>query len=279
MLNLRKQTIDYVIGTLGHAYERTYGDLEPAYPNIIRWVGRLALENIANSDALYHNLEHTVLVTAVGQSIMEGKHLCEGGVTPREWLHYTVALLCHDIGYVRGVCRSDAGLTIVTGVDDATVTLAAGATDAALTPYHVDRSKLFVVERFGGEQIAEALDAALIGGCIELTRYPAPDTPAYRDTSGFPGLTRAADFIGQLGDPDYLRKAPALFHEFAEIGANARYGYTSPDDLRAMFPTFYWQAVSPFIQDALRYLRQTHEGKAWIASLNSLLYASEKRSE
>ena len=31
---------------------------------------------------------------------------------------------------------------------------------------------------------------------------------------------RAADLIGQLGDPHYLRKANALYHEFEEVGMN-----------------------------------------------------------
>lgn len=30
----------------------------------------MALENIANSDAFYHNVEHTILVTLVGQEIL-----------------------------------------------------------------------------------------------------------------------------------------------------------------------------------------------------------------
>jgi hypothetical protein len=30
-------------------------------------------------------------------------------------------------------------------------------------------------------------------------------------------LAKAADFIGQPGDPHYLRKANALYHEFEEI--------------------------------------------------------------
>ena len=63
MLNLRKLTIDYFVEQLKSAYRRTYGDMEPSYGNIIAWSGRLALENIANSDALYHNVEHTILVT------------------------------------------------------------------------------------------------------------------------------------------------------------------------------------------------------------------------
>src|SRR5215467_5800298 len=103
MLNLRKLTIDYFVEELTKAYRRTYSDMAPSFANI------------ANSDALYHDVEHTILVTLVGQAILEGKHLCEGGVTPRDWMHCTIALLCHDIGYVRGVCRRDADGVIATG--------------------------------------------------------------------------------------------------------------------------------------------------------------------
>ena len=35
------------------------------------------------------------------------KHMREGGVTPEDWLLYVISLLCHDIGFVRGVCRAD----------------------------------------------------------------------------------------------------------------------------------------------------------------------------
>src|SRR5262245_21185672 len=153
MLNLRKLTIDYFVEELTKTYRRNYNDMAPPFANDIAWSGRRALENIANSDALYHNVEHTILVTLAGQSILEGKHLCEGGVTPREWMHCTIALLCHDIGYVRGVCRRDTNGVYATGVGAETATLAPGGTDAALTPYHVDRSKQFVTERFGSDQL------------------------------------------------------------------------------------------------------------------------------
>ena len=277
MLNLRKLTIDYFVEQLTRAYRRTYGDMEPSYGNIIAWSGRLALENIANSDALYHNVEHTMLVTAVGQALLEGKHLCDGGVTPRDWLHVTIALLCHDIGYVRGVCRRDAGALVSTGVGEETVEIPEHGTDAALTPYHVDRSKQFVYERFGGELLErpKIVDPDVLAAYIEMTRFPAPQDERYQETRGYAGLVRASDYIGQLGDPDYLRKAPALFYEFEEIGANARHGYQSPSDLRTAFAGFYWSVVSPYIQDALRYLRQTQEGKEWIANLYSLVFAAE----
>jgi hypothetical protein len=58
------------------------------------------LENIGNSDALYHNVEHTILVTLVGQEILRGKHIREGSISCEDWMHTMISLLCHDIGYV-----------------------------------------------------------------------------------------------------------------------------------------------------------------------------------
>ena len=93
-----------------------------------------------------------MLVTLVGQEILRGKHAREGGVTARDWLQVVVALLCHDIGYVRGVCRADRGFRCDRG-DGSMVDLPEGSTDASLTPYHVDRGQRFVAERFAGESL------------------------------------------------------------------------------------------------------------------------------
>jgi hypothetical protein len=223
-------------------------------------------------------MEHTIMVTLAGMSIIEGKHLREGGVDPRDWMHYLIALLCHDIGYVKGVCRKDTKESFATGSGDETAALPPGGTDIVLTPYHVDRSKLFVRERFGSgliKNMEKSLDAELIASFIEMTRFPSPDTKFYKDTRGYGGLVRAADFIGQLGDPGQLRKAPALFYEFEEIGANQKFGYRSPEDIRAKYAKFYWEMVSPYIQDALVYLRLTQEGKQWIANMQSHVFESE----
>ena len=144
MFNPRAYLIDACVDQLRHAYRHTYSDLEPDYPGILSWAGRMALENIANTDALYHNVEHTIMVTLVGQNILWGKYLREGEGTPGDWLHTMVSLLCHDIGYIRGVCRDDRDGFYTTGIADQTVTLPGDARDAALTPYHVDRGKRFV---------------------------------------------------------------------------------------------------------------------------------------
>jgi hypothetical protein len=278
MLNCQKVTIDLCSEELWRAYQRTYSSLEQELGNIITWSARLALENIANSDALYHNVEHTVMVTLAGQSIIEGKHLLEGGVSPEDWVHFMIALLCHDIGYVRGICKGDKNQRFATGVEDKTMEITPGASDAALAPYHVDRSKLFVRERFGKGLLmgmVARIDAERINTYIEMTRFPVPDGDWYKDTKGYPGLVRAADFIGQLGDPNRPRKAAALFYEFEEIGANKKFGYQRPGDLNDKNARFYWDVASPFIQEGLRFLRVTQEGKQWIANLYANVFGAE----
>ncbi|MEO1590951.1 MAG: Npun_R2479 family HD domain-containing metalloprotein [Cyanobacteria bacterium J06632_22] len=273
MFNVTEILIADFVEKLRAGYQRTYGGLHPEYEDIIAWAGSMALENIANSDALYHNVEHTILVTLVGQEMLRGKHIREGKVTCEDWLHFIVSLVCHDIGYVKGVCREDceSERLYATGKGDM-VQLPPGATDASLTPYHVDRGELFVEERFGQNAL---IDAERIKQNMELTRFPVPKREDHQDTKEFPGLIRAADLIGQLSDPRYLKKISALFYEFEETGQNKTLGYENPGDLRSNYPKFYWNGVHPYVKDGLRYLSLTQEGKQIIANLYSNVFTVE----
>ena len=53
MFNPTQIVIQAFVEQLKGKYGQIYGVLEPAYPDIISFVGRLALENIADSDAAY----------------------------------------------------------------------------------------------------------------------------------------------------------------------------------------------------------------------------------
>jgi hypothetical protein len=149
-----------------------------------------SLENIANGDMLYHNLYHTIMVTSVGQEIIRGKHLFEGGFSAENGLNYLLALLCHDVGFVKGACKKD--------------------------------------------------DLDLVTDCIERTRFPVPEGQSHQRTDDLAGLARAADLFGQLGDPEYLHKIPALFYEFEELGINQTMGCQSPGSLRRGYAHFFW---------------------------------------
>lgn len=274
MLNTVQLLIHTFIDQLLLSYKQTYGGYKNNYAEIMGWAGGMALENIANSDALYHNVEHTVLVTLVGQEILRGKHISEGRVSCEDWLNFTISLVCHDIGYLKGLCRRDEPREnlFATGKSDQVIRLSPGATDAALAPYHVDRGKLFIDERFRNHPV---IDAESVKRNMELTRFPVPHDEDHKDTLNYPGLLRAADLIGQLSDPRYLQKIPALFYEFEEIGANKKLGFNNPDDLRCGYPKFYWNGVYPYIKDALMYLEVTQEGKQVIANLYSNVFRIE----
>ena len=276
MFNPTALVIDAFVDQLQTMYQRVYGLLEPGYPGILGFIGRMALENIANSDAPYHDVNHTIMVTLVGQEILRGKHISQGGITPREWLHFVVSLLCHDIGYVRGVCHGDSDGRYVISSKGETTELPTGATDASLTPYHVNRSKLFVRERFGKVALTP-IDTMVIEANIEHTRFPVPHDDEHTNREDYPGLVRAADLIGQLADPNYIRKIPALYAEFSETGIAQQRGYRNAGDLRAAYPAFFWKAVTPYIAEGLRYLRVTQEGKQWIANLYAHVFAEEHR--
>jgi hypothetical protein len=248
-----------------------FGSTEAELTELIPSVARLALECIGNSDSLYHNVEHTMLVTLVGYDIMKGRSLLMP-TSASDYAHLLVACLFHDIGYVRGILTGDDEAGYVTDDKGGKVKLERGASDAALTPYHVDRSKLFAIDRLARMDL---IDAARVTRAIEYTRFPVSTEPDEQD--GEEGsLVRAADLIGQLGDPHYLRKANALYYEFEEVGMNRQLGYQSPADLTDLYPQFYYNSVSPYIQTAIRYLNVTSSGRQWISTLYANVFRAER---
>jgi hypothetical protein len=249
-----------------------FGASEARLVETVPSLARVALECIGNSDALYHNVEHTMLVTFAGHDIMRGRAL-NTHMTASDYAHVIVACLAHDIGYVRGILSGDTDDAFVVGPNGETVSLPRGASDAALQPYHVDRSKLFIMERFEG---IDLLDAGRIARAVEGTRFQTSMPSGMESLDEEPSLLRAADLIGQLGDPHYIRKANALYHEFEEAGLNRQLGYETPADLVTRYPQFYWNTVSPFVQTAIRYLQVTTDGRQWVANLFSNIFRAER---
>ena len=249
-----------------------FGASHAGLTELLPFAAKLTLECIGNSDALYHNIEHTLLVTLAGHDILTGRALLRP-TTANDYANFILACLAHDIGYVRGVVQGDEDESYIADVTGGTIRLPRGASDAALAPYHVDRSKLFVLERL---DTVEELDANRVARAIEYTRFPYA-TSSNDDLIEEEGLLlRAADLIGQLGDPNYMRKSNALFCEFEEIGLNKTLGYDTPADIVYKYPQFYWNNVAPQIQTAIRYLNVTSSGRQWIANLYGNVFRAER---
>jgi hypothetical protein len=255
---------------LAEKLSRRFGSTDTRLTEAIPAAARLALDCIGNSDALYHNVEHTMLVTFAGYDIMRGRALLMP-TDASDFAHLIIACLFHDIGYVRGILKGDGPDGYVIDAKGDKTKLPRGASDAALIAFHVDRSKLFVMDRLAKSKL---VDAARIARAIEFTRFPPVQSDDQDKEEGL--LVRAADLIGQLGDPHYLRKANALFYEFEEVGMNRQLGYTSPADLTELYPQFFWNSISPHIQTAIRYLNVTSSGRQWIAGLYSNVFRAER---
>ena len=251
---------------LAKDFRQIFGSAQEDRAERLSSLARSTIECLGRTDALYHNLEHTMLVTLVGRDILRGRTLTER-IEGSDYDHLIVACMLHDIGYVRGVLRGDTKTSFVVDESGRTVTLPRGASDAALTPYHVTRSKMFVYERLGK---SPTLDADRLARAIEATRFPPGSVDDLEPT-----LVQAADLIGQLGDPLYARKANALYYEFEEIGMNRQLGYTSPADLIDKYPAFYWNSVAGHIDAATTYLSATVSGQQWIAHLHNHVFCAE----
>lgn len=253
-------------------FRRIFGS---AHDNVAERLGsaaRSTIECLAKSDALYHNYEHTLQVTMVGRDILQGM-MVSRRIEPADYSHLIVACLLHDIGYVRGVLNGDTETEFVVDGNGRKITLPRGASDAALQPYHVDRSKLFAFERLGK---TPNIDVARIAEAIEMTRFPIQQNSNGSSGSLESKLVQAADFIGQLGDPMYSRKANALFYEFEENGVNRKLGYSSPADIIDKYPAFFWNSVSIHLDDGLKYLNMTDSGRQWIANLHHHILCAER---
>lgn len=267
MLNL-----DTDLAWISDRYQALFGQFSPRCDHILLELILPVIADLARGDAPYHQLDHTLQVARVGQWILEGKQQFEGTLSPVNWLQIMVSLFCHDIGYVKGIFeRDNCVLHHYFDGDQGQVKLHATATGAALANQYIDRSKAYVSLHLTHPK----LDHKLVQDNIETMRFPMPlDDNWQRDTS-HGSLCRAAALLGQLSDPFYLQKLPALFQEFAETGINQVLGYDTFEALRNSYPSFFWQMVYPDVKDSLRYLSATAPGRRAIAQLYTNLYLSE----
>ncbi len=264
--------IDQVVDKLEADFRSACAPDPPEGAARLAAVGRRALGTIARCDALYHNVHHTILVTLVANDILRGKLETGHPISPRRWRSFVASALCHDIGFVRNICRADRNGHLATGIGDGTFELESHQTDASMAPYHVDRSVLYVRETFGDDAL---FDADAMTANIERTRFPVPEDDEHRTTDDDPGLLRAADLLGQVAGTHVDRRYPALFYEFEETGVNEHLGFDCPRDLMVDFPRFYSKVIVRYCGPAMGLLETTPDGQNWLANLHAHLAASE----
>ena len=75
MLNATALLSEQLGKSLSGVFLRTFGGSLPHVAAFLDEAARLVIERIAASDALYHNAEHTALVTLVAQDILRGQRM------------------------------------------------------------------------------------------------------------------------------------------------------------------------------------------------------------
>ncbi len=261
----------FVTHTLAE-FQRMFGQAESSQNQALEQATRTALETLLNCDCPYHDIQHTILVTDVGQSILHGRQLARGDLSAEDWIHAVVAMLFHDIGYLRTLLSGDTALEAVVSPSGQKVTLPLGATDAFMTPHHVQRGEMYVHERFKHDPV---IDADVVAHCIAMTRFPVPKYQPTHPSDTLGTIVRCADLIGQMADPQYLQKLSRLYAEFVETGEAQRRGFSNAGNLRDSFPEFFYDEVHPHIGEGISYLKRTQEGQQWIANLYHHLHLNQ----
>ena len=155
MFNPQRLVTDAFVDHLKHCFRRAFPGEHARFEGVLEQASRTALEALTSCDAAYHDVNHSILVTDVGQTILWGRVTSQGDIGPDDWLHAVVAMLFHDIGYMRGLLKDDRAGEYVSDRDGHRVRAPEGATDAFMSPYHVDRGRLFVEQRFAAEPLLD----------------------------------------------------------------------------------------------------------------------------
>ncbi|MBV9518845.1 MAG: hypothetical protein JO068_12045, partial [Hyphomicrobiales bacterium] len=75
MLQANALLADALADNLMLVFARSFGASAPGHAALIGEAARLIIERLSLSDALYHDAEHTALVTLVAQDILRGRRL------------------------------------------------------------------------------------------------------------------------------------------------------------------------------------------------------------
>ena len=107
MLDLYGPSINAFVQKLADRFQTAFPDAGQLEQTLLSRAANEALETLLNCDCPYHDVHHTMLVTDAGLAILAGRQLALGDLQASDWLHAVIAMLYHDIGYIRGLLKGD----------------------------------------------------------------------------------------------------------------------------------------------------------------------------
>lgn len=175
-------------------------------------------------DTEYHDLEHTLQAYLAAARIFDGRIQENSSSDLKEQMETgLIASLGHDTGFIKETNDLEG-------------------TGAKYSLIHVERSKSFMsmhLQKLGlnTSQIQCVNNAISCTGLeSDLSRIPFISKDGR--ITGY--IVGTADFLGQMSDPEYLKKLPSLFNEYREGGVP---GYSSAEDLIKKTPSFFEEFV------------------------------------
>ncbi len=190
-------------------------------------------------DTAYHDLSHTLDVTLCWARIAEG-YRNHGSIPISGYLLQAgfYAALFHDSGYLKPL-GDDQG------------------SGAKFTFIHEKRSckiaeSLLIKAPFHFKNTAslrKMIGATGLKAIIQAIPFP---NKAEKKVAQ---MLASADFLAQIGDPDYPNRLPALYHEFLEAEqhrsvASQDHRYPDFNSLISQTPTFWKEFVLPRLENA-----------------------------
>ena len=187
------------------------------------------------NDTCYHDIDHTLQVLLCWVRLMAGRAVSMDHPRVPFALYRLglVAVLLHDIGYLKE--REDLE-----------------GTGAKFTFIHEERGCQFIDQELPGLGFSPA-DIGSIQRFIRCTgpRADLNAIPFASEAERVVGMAVCtADYIGQMSDPDYVKKLPCLFREFEE--SNDYCGvpledrlFLSAEDLISKTPQFWTDFLIP----------------------------------
>lgn len=214
-------------------------------------------EGFQACDTPYHDLDHTLEVTLALAKVLSGWNRAGSPPVSMDFFDLGImAALLHDTGYI----KKDG--------DDQ-------GTGAKYTFTHVGRSVAFADRLMEGAGFEDARRKALGNmiwhTCTQIDREKI--THASAEEKRVANSMATADLVGQMSSPDYIRKLPGLYEEFAEayeyegrekLKSNNNIIFESAEELIEKTPNFYYMWVKPELSsmgDMYKYIAHHYPDK------------------
>ncbi len=182
------------------------------------------------SDSAYHDFSHTLAATVATARLLDGHIKSKGApaLTARDFELAIAGILLHDSGFIKQTGDNEG-------------------TGAKYTLTHVELSADFAA-RFLPPLGVSADEVRVVQLAIRCTglNVNASKLEFQNERERFIGCALGTgDILGQMAEPDYLRRLPGLYREYQEAAAfsGLREGgiasYTSAEDLMRKSRRFY----------------------------------------